>query len=249
MNTLLDENNRLRGFYDWVQTTIKPMKDELISTYTYFGEWSCPHKIKYKEENINKFFLFSIWDDIRKEYLSDDIVIFEAKRLGLNTVPYLYYGKYISFEHIMSFVGKSDLTLDKDDGEGVVVKNVSYKDKYGRQIFVKLVSDKFSEVQKQKKPSNPNINTKEIEAVKSFITKARVEKLIYKLVDEGELKEDYSIEDMGIILRLLGSRVYEDIMKEEHDLFKEFEESLIKRIVGKNIPNLVKEILKEQERL
>jgi hypothetical protein len=72
---------------------------------------------------------------------------------------------------------------------------------------------------------------------------------MYKLVDEGLLKSDYAIEDMGIILKALGSRVYEDIMKEESDLFGEYEEDKIKRTIGKNVPNVVKEVLKEQNRM
>lgn len=248
-NTVLDESNRLRGFYDWMLNDIVPLKNELNKNYIYYGEWNCSHKVIYKEEYKNKFYLFSIWDDDIKEYLDDSIVINEANRLGLTTVPYLYIGKYISFEHLMSFIGMSELTEIPNTGEGIVVKNVSYKDSHNRQMFVKLVSEKFAEVQKQKKPKNPNVNSKEIEMVKSVMTKARVGKIIHKLVDEGLLKEDFSIEDMGIILRNMGSKVYDDIIKEEKDMFKDYEESLIKRIVGKNLPNVIKEVLKEEGRI
>ena len=69
------------------------------------------------------------------------------------------------------------------------------------------------------------------------------------MVDEGLLKDDYAIEDMGTILKLLGGRVYEDIMKEESDLFVEYEEDKIKRICGKNLPTVVRQILREQNRM
>jgi hypothetical protein len=194
--------------------------------------------------------MFSVWDtglEIQ-QYLSDEVVISEAKRLGLITTNYFYQGKYKSFEHLMSFVGKSDMTLEPNTGEGIVVKNVNYFDKFGNQVFVKLVSEKFAEVQKQKLPKNPNVNVEEIQLVRSVLTTARIDKLIHKLVDEGLLKEDYAIEDMGTILKLLGSRVFEDIMKEESELFAEYEEDSIKRIIGKNVPTIVKEVLKEQGR-
>ena len=149
----------------------------------------------------------------------------------------------------MSFVGKSSLTKELDTGEGVVVKNVNYKDRFGNQLFVKCVSEKFAEVQKQKLPKNPNANDKENELVKSVLTKARIDKIIHKLVDNNLLREDYDIEDMGTILRLLGGKVYEDIMKEESDLFIDYEKDLIKKLVGKNTPNIIKEILKEQGKI
>ena len=248
-NQPLDEHNTLSGFYNWVVENIEPIKDELNPNYIYYGEWLVKHKVVYKDECYRKFYMFSIWDIEKEQYLSDDTVISEAERLGLTTTNYFYRGEFISFEHLMSFVGKSNMTLEPNTGEGIVVKNVGYFDKYGRQMFVKLVSDKFAEVQKQKLPKNPNIDSPVIELVKSVLTKPRVEKIMYKLVDEGLLKEDYAIEDMGLILRSLGSKVYDDIMKEESDLFAEYEEDKIKRICGKNLPNIVKLILKEQGRM
>ena len=83
----------------------------------------------------------------------------------------------------------------------------------------------------------------------TVLTKPRIEKLMYKLVDDGLLQEDYSIEDMGTILRTLGSNVYEDIIKEESELFEQYETDEVKRGVGKNLPNMIKEILKEQNRM
>ena len=40
-NNLLHEDLRLSGFFDWVQENIVPIKDKLIPTYRYFGEWLC----------------------------------------------------------------------------------------------------------------------------------------------------------------------------------------------------------------
>lgn len=248
-NKPLDEHNTLSGFYNWVVENIEPIKDELNPNYIYYGEWLVKHKVVYKDECYKNFYMFSIWDIEKEQYLSDETVISEAERLRLITTNYFYRGKFISFEHLMSFVGKSDMTLEPNTGEGIVVKNVNYLDNHGKQMFVKLVSEKFAEVQKQKLPKNPNIDSPVIELVKSVLTKPRVEKIMYKLVDEGLLKEDYAIEDMGLILRSLGSKVYDDIMKEESDLFAEYEEDKIKRICGKNLPNIVKLILKEQGRM
>lgn len=207
---------------------------------------NCPHKIQYKEEYTKTFLLFSIWDDEKEEYLSDEIVIAEAKRLGLKTVEYFYYGKFISYEHMSSFIGKSNITKDPNMGEGIVVKNVNYKDRYGNQCFVKLVSEKFAEVQKQKLPKNPNINSKEVELIKSILTKPRVDKLMHKLVDENLLsKEDFCIESMGKLLKLLGGRVKEDMIKEESELLNNIEDKVLCKQIGKILPLVLKEVIKE----
>jgi len=239
-NTPVDEVNTLRGYYGWVQG-IKP---ELLNPrYRYFGEWLVSHKIQYKQECYQKFYLFSVYDDELQEYLSDDIMENEANRLGLNTVPILYKGQYISFEHLMSFVGKSDMAVNF--GEGIVVKNVKYRDKYGHQCFVKLVHEEFAETQKQKPPKDPNRPaTPEQEFANMCVTKARVDKMLYKLVDEGILESDFGIEDMRLILSNLGTRIYEDILKEESDSLPEgYEIQALRKAIGSKIPQIVKDII------
>jgi hypothetical protein len=251
-NQPLTQESTLSGFYNWVLENIVPIKDKLNPNYIYYGEWLVSHKVVYKPEYYKNFYMFSVWDTSLEpqQYLSDEVVVSEAEKLGIKTTNYFYIGKFVSFEHLMSFVGKSDITLEPNTGEGVVVKNVNYFDERSKeQIFVKLVSERFAEIQKQKLPKNPNVNDGVTELIKTVLTKPRVEKIMYKLVDEELLKEDYAIEDMGIILKALGSRVYEDIMKEESDLFGEYEEDKIKRTIGKNIPTVVKAVLKEQNRM
>lgn len=238
----------LNGYWGWVKDNIVPIRGGLNPSYIYFGEWLVKHHVRYKEEYYKNFYMFSIWDTENNQYLSDDIVIFEAERLGLKTVPYIYRGEFISFEHLMGLVGKSDMSYDPDEGEGIVVKNVSYFNQYGRQVFVKLVSQKFAEVQTQKLPKNPNIDIGLRTTLMTVLTKPRLDKLIHKLVDDELLNEDYGTKDMGTILKGLGSRVYEDIMKEEGDLFEEYDEVQIKKMIGKNMPPLIREILKEDGR-
>lgn len=250
-NTPLTEENRLRGFYDWVIENIVPIKDKLNPNYVYFGEWNVSHIVQYKPEIQKKFYLFSIWNEEGElhKYESDEVVKYEAGRLGIDTVPYFYEGEFISYEHMLSFVGKSDLTVEPNTGEGIVVKNVKYFDKYNKQCFVKLVSEKFAEVNKQKAPKNPNIDKEFLDLIKSVLTKARVEKLLYKLVDEGVLVEDFTIKDLGMILKNLGNRAYEDIIKEESELFVNHEETKIKRFIGKTLPIIVKEIINEKRKI
>lgn len=242
----LTTDNTLRGFYGWVNENIVPIKEKLNPRYRYIGEWLVSHKIQYQEDKYHQFYMFSIWDEETEQYLSDDIVISEAERLGLKTVEYFYRGEFISYEHMSSFIGKSNMTKVPNMGEGIVVKNSNYFDNFGKQVFVKLVSEKFAEVQKQKLPKNPNINEKEVAIIKSILTKPRVEKLMLKLVDEGLMnKDDFVIENMGKLLKLLGNRVLEDMVKEEKDTLANIEEQFLKKQIGKILPLTLKEVLKE----
>ena len=246
-NNPLDEHNTLGGFYNWVRDNIVPTKQLLNPNYIYFGEWLIKHKVIYKEECYNNFYLFSIYDIDKEEYIDELLMRKEANRLRLKTVECFYYGEFRDYEHLKTFIGKSNITEVINTGEGIVVKNVNYKDRFGKQMFVKLVTDKFAEVQKQKKPKNPCDEV--VILTKQVVTKPRIEKILFKLVDENKLKEDYAIEDMGTILKLLIPIVYEDVMEEESDMFVNYEEEKVKRTIGKVVPAIVKEVLKEQNKI
>ena len=243
-NGPVDETNTLRGYFGWIKENINPKL--LNPRYRYFGEWLVSHHIQYKPECYQRFYLFSVYDDELQEYLPDIVAEVESKRLGLDTVPMFYKGKYISFEHLMEFVGKSDIAVKY--GEGIVVKNTNYRDKFGHQCFVKLVHENFSEVQKQKPPKDPNRPaTPEQEFATMCVTKARVDKMLHKLVDEGIIEPDFGIEDMGLILKNLGNRIYEDILKEESDSLPDgYDIQPLRKAIGSRIPKIVKEILAQQ---
>lgn len=234
----------LDGFKVWTQTLDV---NKLLDGVIYFGEWTSSHKVKYPGYE-KQFFLYDIYNTFTNEYVHWSMVHDESNRLNLNLVPVFYIGEYISFEHLQSFVGKTFLNGKLGDhvtGEGIVVKNVNYKARNGNQIFVKLVVDKFIEVQKQKPPRDPNRPlTIEAEWVNMCLTEARVEKMLYKLVDEEILNKVFGIEDMGTILKNLSTRIINDMLKEESDtLPNDYDEKEIGRTCGKKLPLIVKQIL------
>lgn len=243
-NTQLDESNGLRGFYQWAQSTVEPSR--LEPNYIYFGEWLVSHKIQYRPESMNQFYLFDVFDTVSHRYLPFDVVVAEGNRLGLNIIHVMYRGPYQGFDHLQSFVGKSNYG---DIGEGIVVKNVDYTDRFGNQMYVKLVSESFAEVQKQKLPKDPNQPiTLEQEFVGTYVTPARVDKLLHKLVDEGVLDINFGIEDMGVILRNLNQRVYDDLLKEESDsLPQDCDHKQLRKNIGRVLPDMVKQIIAAKE--
>lgn len=243
-NTQLSSGNNLRGFYEWTRE-IQPEK--LPNDCIYYGEWLVRHKVDYGE-HAGRFYLFDIYDEVAESYAPTDFVIAEAERLGLAVAPILYAGPYVSYEHLTSLIGRSALAKTADGGEGIVVKNVSFRDRYGRQTFVKLVSDAFREMRPQKAPRNPSAESPEGAFVKTFMTRGRVEKLTLKLVDEGVIPEAFGLEDMGAILWELGGRIYDDLLKEEADsLPDDYDEKALRRAIGRTLPAEVKAIINERE--
>lgn len=243
-NTLLSSENNLRGFYEWTRG-IDP--ERLIPGTIYYGEWLVKHKVDYGA-HAGGFYLFDVFDSVDDAYAPTDCVVSEAARLGLMMAPILYSGPYRSFEHLQSLVGRSAYATAPDGGEGIVVKNVDFRDAYGKQTFVKLVSELFREIQPQKPAKDPDGQTAESAFVKTFLTRARIEKLALKLVDEGVIPEDFGLEDMGVLLRELGNRVIDDMLKEESDgLPADYDVKELRKAVGKALPAELKAIISERE--
>lgn len=242
-STPLSPENNLRGFYEFTRS-INP--EALIDGFIYFGEWLVKHKVDYGI-NANDFYLFDIFDTVEGVYLPHETVVSEATRLGLTLAPILFAGKFRGYEHIQTLVGRSALASQVDGGEGIVIKNVNYRDRFNKQIFVKLVSDSFREIQPQKAPRDPSKINAETQFVRTFITKARVDKLLRKLIDEGVISEDLDLTQMGAILQHLGLRVFDDILKEESEsLPQNYNEKAIRQAIGKCVPVFVREIIEEE---
>lgn len=247
-NKELSMNNTLEGFYVWVKENINV--DKLLEGVIYFGEWTAQHKVVY-EGFKKQFFLYDIYNLHLEEYVSFSMVRDEAKRLGLQLVPVFFEGEFESFEQLTSYVGRTELngTLGgKPCGEGIVVKNVAYRDRFGKQLFVKLVVDKFAEVQKQKAPKDPKKKFSEEELkVRECVTAPRVEKQLFTMIEEGLLERNFGIEEMGKILKHINPLVAEDILKEEMGDFPHVTVGEIQRMISRVLPFIVKEIIKEKQ--
>ncbi|ALA07236.1 hypothetical protein SECTIM467_112 [Brevibacillus phage SecTim467] len=246
-NTKLDESNNLRGFYQWAHKNIDP--DDLMPNRIYFGEWLVQHKVQYGV-NKNQFYLFDVYQEKSDVYMDFPMVVIEAFELNLQLAPVLYAGLYQGFDHLMRFVGRSALADNPTGGEGIVVKNYSYRTPFGdkEQMFVKLVSEAFAEVQPQKLPRDPVKQPPEALFLSNYVTKARVEKLLLKLIDAGVVSPNFGVEEMGTILKNLN--ILDDIMAEEGMYYCEvepFNDKVALRYLGKTVAPLVKEIIKERE--
>ena len=245
-NRELNETNTLEGFYEWVQQNVQVQK--LLEGVVYFGEWTAQHKVLY-EGYMKQFFLYDIYNLHLEEYVSFSMVRDEAKRLGLQLIPVFFEGEFESFEQLMSYVGRTDLggkLKGKPTGEGIVVKNVNYRDEFGKQIFVKLVIDGFREIQRQKQTKDSKKAFSEAELkVRECVTLPRVEKQVFKLIDNGLLDREYGIEDMGFLLKHTSPMVAEDILKEE---MQDFNVTIkdIQTYMVKVLPLVLKEIIKSK---
>lgn len=230
--TKLSETNNLRGFWEWTQRfPIEDIKEITeFGRYLVFGEWLVPHAVKYPDTAYNKFYMFDAYDCIKNCYIPYHeawiifgklLIVAEKSNIEINFVPVLYDGKFNSWEDLMELMKLKTLGGQPVE-EGIVIKTqdrLEDKENSRRPKYIKIVNEQFGEVHKgAKKPIDPEVLKQREEArnyVAQFATRRRIEKIILKLVDEGQLPIDWDETNMKEIAKIAPKLVYEDIKKEE----------------------------------
>ena len=219
---MLTSSNTLHGFKTVVDLLDKE-KYKKYPQFRFFLEWLIRHTIPYPAEHYNKFYLFDIYDTDKQEWQPYETVKNLASGLNLTMVPVFYDGEFISWEHISEFIGRTD--LGGEFGEGIVVKNMTRLGDENNRLpfYTKLVCTDFKEkaARKIKEPINPDELAQiqyEKDLTQTIVTKARVQKILHKMVDENILPVDWGFQEMGIVAKNLTRIVYNDCVKEEKEI-------------------------------
>lgn len=241
----LNENETLNGFYNWVHENVdEEVLATLLNGFIIFGEWLVKHKIQYKEECYKEFYVFDVYDKKKEMYLPPENVMIIAEDLNLKHVEYLMVVppsnqlSNIQPQDIQDLVGKSDMTVKPNTGEGIVIKYLDGKSEH--EDYYKIVSNEFKEFNRQKMKTEIKNN----DSVADYaMTRARMEKMIFRAIEEDRLKEeDLELENFGPIMKEVGQNFVDDIMEEEKDNMLK----IIEKQIKKKMPHILREILQEK---
>lgn len=148
---ILGIGNNLRGFYEWSQTLDKEIvKSVLGDNLILFMEWLVLHTLPYPEERYNHAYCYDVYNTNTEKYLPQNKVKEIVNKLNLTYVPTFYEGEFTSWEHCMSFVGKTE--LGGEHGEGIVIKNQTMLNNPNTRqpFYIKIVAEKFQEAHTHK---------------------------------------------------------------------------------------------------
>lgn len=237
---ILDFKNNLRGFFEFTQkldiNTYKSSKDLRV-----FCEWLVAHSVPYPAERYQNAYVYDLYNTVDQKYLPQDKVKEFCKTNNLIYVPVFYDGEFISWDHVRSFVGRTD--LGGSYGEGVVVKNITKLNNPNTRLpfYTKIVGEKFAEKKDHVKTMDNEALSERARAqdlTATIVNEARVVKLLHKLVDNGIIPESWDENNMSDIAKNLPRNLYEDCIKEEKDIveqvgaeFGKFASSLAMKIV------------------
>jgi hypothetical protein len=188
-NRELTLENDNRGFYKYITTNDKYYKFfSDYPDYTLWGEWLVPHTIKhYRDDAWNKFYVFDVSDE-NNNYIPYDKYSVLLDQYEIDFIPVMVKIKSpVSLDVFETLLDNNTYLVsgDRNKGEGIVIKNYGYKNKYGRQTWAKIVRDEYKRTRATKKrPNDINIPTERI-IVFDFLTPEIIDKEYEKTIDEN----------------------------------------------------------------
>jgi len=199
----------------------------------YYGESMQKHTIGY--DNIPGFIGFDILDLVSEKFLNQELCEDYFKQLNLPFINIIAEidVQNVTIDYLKSLYQKS--AYRNNSAEGIVIK------RYDNQQMAKIVDDSFKEKNKKVFGGEyPRKQTIEDKIVDIYITDARIEKIIYKLHDEGHELE-------MVMMKILYKYVISDFLEEEIlELYKNYNSIDFKnlnKVVSKKCPSILKKVI------
>jgi hypothetical protein len=151
-----------------------------------YGEWLVPHSLKnYADTAWRKFYVFDVYDKTKERLLHFDEYAKPLEAAGINYLAPLAIIKNGNIDYFTECLNKNVFLIKDGEGvgEGIVIKNYDYKNKFGRQTWAKMVTNEFKE-KHHKEMGAPIIGCEIVEEkiVSKFVTQAMVDKVVAKIV-------------------------------------------------------------------
>lgn len=213
--------------------------DSVPEGYIFYGENMIKHTLDYQWDNIPPFLGFDIYDIKNDCWVSPEWVALKLTTLEIFLVP------------CVDVVKAADVVVPTDDNvpesrwaAGHKVEGLVYKN-YSKGIFAKYVREEFKEKNADVFGGTPKLGEGE-EAVfcLRYCTNARIDKQIFKLIDEGN-KLDLPL------MEYLPRRVWRDIWEEEWEEIisgkvKNIDFAECRRIIARRCLSVLKQIIATQ---
>lgn len=239
-NRVLSVENDNAGSYAYVlsQEKFKKFFEKYPNVYLH-GEWLVKHHIRtYEKDAWKKLYVF----DVMREdgtYLTYEEYVPMLEEFGIEYIPLIVKLENPTEEQVREYVDKCTFLQTGDNvGEGIVIKNVAFKNKYGRTTWAKIVRGEFRQTKKANKPIVGRVIEKDI--VDNFCTEQFIKKEYEKIVnDVGEW-------NCKMIPRLLGVVWHEFVKEETYNFVKKYKNPKVDfSLLNVMVVDKIKETMKE----
>lgn len=187
-----------------------------LTNYPYmrlYGEWLVPHSLKtYRDDAWKRFYVFDVFDHINEVFLHYEEYRTLLEAFEIDYIPPQCIMRNSTYENFLVELKNNVFLIEEGRGfgEGVVIKNYNYTNRFGRIVWAKIVANGFKE--KHSREMGPPVKkmkeSVEFQIINEFLTRDIVDKVYANIVNEsGGWNSKY-------IQRLFGM-VYYDLIKEE----------------------------------
>jgi hypothetical protein len=217
-NRTLSFDNDNAGFLTWVYSEDHDFYERVVNFFEthpnlrLYGEWLVPHTLKtYREDAWNKFYIFDVLNDETDQLLSYEIYKPILDSFGLDYIPPLAVVKNAGYNNFIHTLSQNVLYIRDGQGvgEGIVIKNYDFYNRFGNQVWAKIVTSEFKE-KHHKEMGAPEREGRLVEEsiADEYVSQALVEKVVARIENEtGGWSSKY-------IPRLLET-VFYDLIREE----------------------------------
>jgi hypothetical protein len=222
----LDNDNQ--EFYKWIFEDNQDNIRIFIEDHPHlriFGEWLVPHSLRtYRDSAWRNFYVFDVMNE-DDEYLPYEEYKPLLEKYDIEYISPIAIIRNPTYESLIKEL-KNNTYLIKDGegtGEGIVIKNYDYKNKFDRQTWAKIVESKFKE-KHRKEMGAPIKEVKqpiETKIVDKYVTEHLIEKEYQKIVNE---QDGWSSK---FIPRLLNTVFYCLVKEENWNFVKEFKNPIV----------------------
>lgn len=155
-----------------------------------FGEWLVPHSLKtYREGAWRKLYIFDVVErneesGIAMHWHYDDLQAL-CEHHEVEYIPPIRIISNPTIDNLMQLLEQNNYLVEdgKGCGEGIVLKNYSFVNRYGRQTWAKIVTSEFKEKHHKAMgaPITKGTSMVEDEIVDRYVTQAEVDKAYAKI--------------------------------------------------------------------
>jgi hypothetical protein len=212
-----------------------------VSDVTLFGEWLVPHTLKtYRPECWRRFYIFDVM--IKDKYIPYDDYTGWLDAYKIDYVPIITHIENPNIDHLQKALKQNTYLIEdgKGTGEGIVIKNYDFTNKYGHVRWGKIVANEFKEKHNR------------IDGIPGWENYLPEKKLVEKFLTEEMIKKTYAKvivdnpERKSVIPRLLETVFHDFVVEEVWNMIKETKRKPIDfRQLNHYVVQKVKETLKE----
>ena len=214
-NRVLTLENDNAGFFNYIIND-KRIENYLKTnpTHRLFGEWLCPHSLKtYKPDSWRKFYIFdvAIGENDILQYLPFGLYQPLLEEFNLNYILPISIIQNGIYEQFINQLANNTFLIEdgKGTGEGIVIKNYDFKNKYGRTTWAKIITNEFKEkhIKEMGIAEIKGRQTIELGIVNKYVTESLIDKVFAKI----KLETGWNSKQIPQLL----NTVFYDLVKEE----------------------------------